>query len=112
VKFFKKTLIVVGSLLVFFGVLIVADNVSYYTSPESEIVVDTTTIPVFEKQPEVAYGMIVDGLSVSSFEVKRNQRFSDLLDGFHVDGRAMRLLAMLPRNVFDFRKLRPTRNTP
>jgi murein DD-endopeptidase MepM/ murein hydrolase activator NlpD len=105
VKFFKKTLIVVGSLLVCFGALIVVDNVNRYLSLDHEIVLDTASVPAFVKPPEIAYGMIVDGLDVSNFEVKRNQRFSDLLEGYHVDDKAMRLLAMLPRNIFDFRKV-------
>jgi murein DD-endopeptidase MepM/ murein hydrolase activator NlpD len=104
-KFFRKSLILIGSLLVIFGVLIVFDNVSQYTSFDSEIVVDKTSVPQFVPEPTRMFGMVVDGRQVVSSQVKRNQRFSDLLDGYHVDGKALRLLAMIPRNVFDFRKV-------
>lgn len=104
-KFFRRSLVVVGTLLVIFGVLIVFDNVSRYTSYDNEIVLDTASIPAFIPEPEMIYGMVVDGLDVVNSEVKRNQLFSDLLDGYYVDGRAMRLLAMVPKTVFDFRKV-------
>ncbi|HMJ69490.1 MAG TPA: peptidoglycan DD-metalloendopeptidase family protein [Cyclobacteriaceae bacterium] len=104
-KFFRRSLIILGSLLVIFGVLIVFDNVSQYTSFDDDIAVDTTSVPQFVPQPTRLFGMVVDGLEIVSAEVKRNQRFSDLLDGYHVDGKALRLLAMIPRNVFDFRKV-------
>jgi len=107
VKFFKKSLIFIGAALVLFGVLIVFDNVSEYTSYDDEIVEADSTIiePVVPKEPTVLFGMVVDGLNISNEVVKRNQRFSDLLDGYYVDGKAMRLLATVPRNVFDFRKV-------
>jgi murein DD-endopeptidase MepM/ murein hydrolase activator NlpD len=104
-KFFRRSLILIGSLLVIFGVLIVFDNVSQYTSFDNEIVVDTASVPEFIPEPTRMYGMVIDGLEVVTSEVKRNQRFSDLLDGYHVDGKALRLLATIPRNVFDFRKV-------
>jgi murein DD-endopeptidase MepM/ murein hydrolase activator NlpD len=106
VKFFKKSLVIAGVLLVCFGVLIVFDNVSEYTSYDEEIVLDSAAVePVVIKEPTVLFGMVVDGLDIFNAEVKRNQRFSDLLDGYYVDGKAMRLLAMVPRKVFDFRRV-------
>ena len=106
-KFFKKSLIVVGAALVFFGVLIVFDNVSQYTAYEDQVEFDSTAVmqPVVLKEPTVLFGMVVDGLNIANAEVKRNQRFSDLLDGYHVDGKVMRLLTMIPRSVFDFRRV-------
>jgi murein DD-endopeptidase MepM/ murein hydrolase activator NlpD len=106
VKFFKKSLVFVGAILVGFGGLIIFDNVSQYSAYEEEIEVDTTSIKfVAPPNPTMLFGMVVDGLNVNNAEVKRNQRFSDLLDGYYVDGKAMRLLATVPRNVFDFRKV-------
>lgn len=107
-KFFKKSLVLVGAALVFFGVLIVFDNVSQYTSYDDygdSLALDSIAKPVIVKEPTMLFGMVVDGLDISNAEVKRNQRFSDLLDGYFVDGKALRLLAMVPRNVFDFRKV-------
>jgi len=111
VNFFKKSLVFVGALLVLFGVLIVFDDVSKYTAYGNEIEPDSAIIKsVVQKEPTVLFGMVVDGLNVASEQVKRNQRFSDLLEGYHVDGKAMRLLTMIPRNVFDFRKVAANKN--
>lgn len=104
-KFFKKSLVVVGVLLVCFGVLIVFDNVSQYASYDDEVAADSVAAPVVVKEPTWLFGMAVDSLHINNAEVKRNQRFTDLLDGYFVDGRAKRLLATLPRDVFDFRKV-------
>lgn len=106
-RFFKRFLVALGSFLVFFGVLIVFDNVSQYISYEEDFV-PADSIPtaiVAPKEPTMLFGMVVDGLNITNAEVKRNQRFTDLLDGYHVDGKAMRLLSMVPRDVFDFRKV-------
>jgi murein DD-endopeptidase MepM/ murein hydrolase activator NlpD len=113
VKLFKRSLVFIGAALVLFGVLIVFDNVSEYTSYDDELIeTDSVTIiePVVAKEPTMLFGMVVDGLNISNEVVKRNQRFSDLLDGYYVDGKAMRLLAMVPRNVFDFRKVAAHKN--
>ncbi|MEI9919253.1 MAG: peptidoglycan DD-metalloendopeptidase family protein [Bacteroidota bacterium] len=105
-KFFKKSLILVGAALVFFGILIVFDNVSQYTAYEDQLEPDSTTIePIITKEPTMLFGMQIDGLSINNQFVKRNQRFSDLLDGYYVDGKAKRLLALIPRDIFDFRKV-------
>lgn len=104
-KFFKKSLVVAGVLLVCFGVLIVFDNVSQYTSYDEEVAVDSVAAPVVVKEPTWLFGMAVDSLNISNAEVKRNQRFTDLLDGYYVDGKAKRLLATLSRDIFDFRKV-------
>lgn len=109
-KFFKKSLVFVGVLLVCFGGLIVFDNVSQLTSYGDEEIgleTDSVSVPLVEiiKEPTILFGMVIDGLNVDNASVKRNQRFSDLLDGYYVDGKAMRLLATIPRNVFDFRKV-------
>jgi murein DD-endopeptidase MepM/ murein hydrolase activator NlpD len=101
----KKSMIALGALLVCFGVLIVFDNVSRDTAYDEDVVQDTTAIPVAHKEPSMLFGMVVDGLQVSNAEVKRNQRFTDLLNGFHVDAKAMRSLALIPRDIFDFRKV-------
>lgn len=106
-RFFRRSLVVVGSLLVIFGVLIVFDNVSQRTSYDeafADIVSDSTCVPTIP-EPSMLYGLVVDGYNIFNSEVKRNQNFSDLLDGYHVDGRALRMLASVPRNVFDFRKV-------
>lgn len=104
-KFFKKSLVLVGAALVFVGILIVFDNASQYAPYEEEAIEVKDTIIVVPKEPAMLFGIVVDGLNIQNYVVKRNQRFSDLLDGYYVDGKAKRLLATISRNVFDFRKV-------
>lgn len=55
--------------------------------------------------PTVLYGMVVNDLHVVEDRVKRNQRFADLWAGYHVAPEIQRQLNLLPRTVFDFRKV-------
>ncbi len=56
-------------------------------------------------EPVVLYGMVVDDLHVVADVVKRNQRFTDLLEGYYVPARVQQELNLLPRQTFDFRKI-------
>jgi murein DD-endopeptidase MepM/ murein hydrolase activator NlpD len=49
--------------------------------------------------------MVVNDLNVSEERVKRNQRFADLLEGHFVLPRVQQQLNLLPRRIFDFRKI-------
>lgn len=51
------------------------------------------------------FGMPVNDLQVVQAEVKRDQRFSDLLEGYFVSPRVLQDLMMVPRSTFDFRKV-------
>lgn len=59
---------------------------------------------VFPK-PVVYYGMVVNNHEVVEDEVKKNQRFTDLLNGYHLSDGLYRQLSLVPRDVFDFRKI-------
>lgn len=56
-------------------------------------------------KPEFLHGMVVNDLHVVEDEVKRNQRFSELLTGYYVSPEIMKQLNLLPKNVYDFRKI-------
>jgi murein DD-endopeptidase MepM/ murein hydrolase activator NlpD len=56
-------------------------------------------------KPEFLHGMVVNNLRVVEDQVKRNQRFTDLLDGYHVSTAVMQQLNLLPRSIYDFRKI-------
>lgn len=56
-------------------------------------------------KPVVLYGMVVNNLHVVEDVVKRNQRFTDLLEGYHIPYRVQQQLSLLPRQTFDFRKI-------
>ena len=60
-----------------------------------------------EAVPEkiIRYGMVVDGLDMAQNQVKKNQRFMDLLSGYHVDPSLYRQMHYVPRSLFDFRKI-------
>ncbi len=105
-------MVLVGAALVFVGILIVFDNASQYAPYEEEAIEVKDTIIVVPKEPAMLFGIVVDGLNIQNYVVKRNQRFSDLLDGYYVDGKAKRLLATISRNVFDFRKVATNKSTP
>jgi murein DD-endopeptidase MepM/ murein hydrolase activator NlpD len=56
-------------------------------------------------KPQLLYGMDINGLEVVVDFIKRNQRFTDLLDGYYVPGDIQKQLSRLPRQTFDFRKI-------
>lgn len=56
-------------------------------------------------KPEFLHGMVVNNLHVVEDQVKRNQRFTDLLNGYHVSPSVMQQLNLLPRSIYDFRKI-------
>lgn len=56
-------------------------------------------------KPVVLYGMVVNDLHVIKDVVKRNQRFSDLFQGYYVPSKVQQQMSLLPRQTFDFRKI-------
>jgi murein DD-endopeptidase MepM/ murein hydrolase activator NlpD len=61
-------------------------------------------IPAF--QPQVKYNLLVNYLHTEDHEVKRNQQFVELLQGYKVSNKAWQRLNTLSRNEFDFRKVK------
>jgi murein DD-endopeptidase MepM/ murein hydrolase activator NlpD len=56
-------------------------------------------------KPEFLDGMVVNNLHVVEDEVKRNQRFTDLLTGYYISPSVMQQLNLLPKSTYDFRKI-------
>ncbi len=56
-------------------------------------------------KPIVLFGMVVNDLHVTEDIVKKNQRFTDLIDNHFVSPEVLRELNLLPRKTFDFRKI-------
>jgi murein DD-endopeptidase MepM/ murein hydrolase activator NlpD len=56
-------------------------------------------------KPAFLHGMVVNDLHVVEDEVKRNQRFSELISGYYVSPSTMQQLNLLPKSVYDFRKI-------
>ncbi len=58
------------------------------------------------QKPILLYGMVVNDLHVAEDQVRRNQRFADLLEGHYVAPAIQQQLNLLPRKIFDFRNQR------
>lgn len=56
-------------------------------------------------KPTFLFGLLANNLVVSESQVKRNQRFTDLLQGYHLKANIQRQISLVPRNVFDFKKI-------
>jgi len=56
-------------------------------------------------KPIVLFGMVVNGLHVTEDIVKKNQRFTDLIEGHFINSTVFQELNLLPRKIFDFRKI-------
>ncbi len=97
-------------LFVLIGVLAISEPVierislSYYG--EGDFQQDTVRRAEKEiEEPQLLYGMMVNHLHVVEDVVRRDQRFVDLLVGYHVSPRLLQQLHLIPREVFDFRRI-------
>ena len=68
------------------------------------LVPEKASIPEF--QPIVKYGLLTNYLHTEDYQVKRNQQFAELLQGYPVSNKAWQQLNSLSRTEFDFRKVR------
>ena len=57
------------------------------------------------KRPALLYGMVVNDLQIIEDVVKRNQRFTDLFQGYYIPPNIQQQLSLLSRETFDFRKI-------
>lgn len=101
-----------GFVLVFAGSLVILVSLFQQTSRRNAWVpapVDTLTVAVAslpETKPErYLYGIAINDLEVIEKEVKKNERFTDLLKAHFVDEKIIKQISSLPRNIFDFRKV-------
>lgn len=69
-----------------------------------KVTVDSSKLVPVEK-PIFKYGIKVNGLEVKENTVKRNQLFAGLLEGSFVKPEILTQLAVLPRDIFDFRRV-------
>ncbi len=102
----KKILIISGSALL---LIVVAFVLLIYTSVfnrtgDYETAIDSSQLVTIEK-PVYKYGMLVNGMEVKESYVKRNQRFADLFEGSFVNPEVRKQLTLLPKDVFNFKKI-------
>ena len=83
--------------------ILVDSSTSIFSVHDARYKADEVVAETFE--PEVKYGMIVNGLEVTEDFIKRNQRFTDLLSNTFVSPDILKQLATLPKHIFDFRKI-------
>lgn len=94
-----------ASLLVGATVFILIFYTSVFTLPaDYEPAIDSSKLVTIEK-PVFKYGMQVNGMEVKEGFIKRNQIFVDLLEETFVNKNVLKQLTLLPRSVFDFRKV-------
>lgn len=103
----KKTVAALGiSSVVIVALIVINNNTSLlsfkgdYAEPDSVKRIEREVI-----KPIVLYGMVVNNLHVTEDIVKKNQRFTELMGEHFVDANVLRQLNLLPRSVFDFRKI-------
>jgi len=59
------------------------------------------------KEPTLMYGVVVDDHVVIEDKVKRNQFLSDILKSYNVPAKLINQLSMIPRDIFDVRRIVP-----
>jgi murein DD-endopeptidase MepM/ murein hydrolase activator NlpD len=104
-----KTIWIAVALLVIAGIAFFwIDSKTSFFSKQGDYVSETDSVTHVEREivlPVLLYGMVVNNLHVVEDEVKRNQRFTDLLSGYSVPMPIMQQLNLLPRSIYDFRKI-------
>ena len=103
IKKITWTLTVFG--VVFLSFFLLDNGMSLFTRQGDYAIDSVKRVEIEVKKPIVLYGMVVDDLHVTEDQVRKNQRFADLLDGHFVAPTVMQQLNLLPRKVFDFRKI-------
>lgn len=102
---FKKSLVIVGALTACAAILFAIDNLSGYSSAKDTIAASDTVEAEIDIPPLMLFGLVIDGLDVTENEVKKNQRFTDLLQGYYVSPKVLRQISLIPRDIFDFRRV-------
>ncbi len=102
----KIYLFVLGAtLLLSVSIFLFVADISVFTLPaEYETKVDSSQFVKAEK-PIIKFGMAVNGMEVKQGYVKRDQLFAELLEGSFIAPAVLQQLQVLPKSVFDFRKI-------
>jgi murein DD-endopeptidase MepM/ murein hydrolase activator NlpD len=104
----KKLLIVIVVIIALVTVFFWIDSKTSVFSRAGEYEVESDSAHHYEHEvilPELMHGMVVNNLHIVEDEVKRNQRFTDLLNGYYISPKVKQQLSLLPKSVYDFRKI-------
>jgi len=104
-----KSIVIAVALIIVAGIAFFwIDSKTSVFSQEGDYVVESDSSHHVEREivlPVFLHGMVVNNLHVVEDEVKRNQRFTDLLSGYYVSPSVLQQLNLLPRSTYDFRKI-------
>lgn len=100
----KRWLIVGG---IFVAVALAGGGVFWYlkTAHTPVEVLAVQPQPFAPPVPVFVHGILANGLTVIENTIQRNQRFADLFQGYALNARTAQQLNMLPKSVYDFRKI-------
>ena len=76
-------------------------DTSYFV-PEEEVQLD---IQIDIKEPTIMYGMVVDNRLIIEDKIKRNQFLADILKEYNVPTNLINQVSLIPRKLFDVRKM-------
>lgn len=105
---FKKSLIAAITVIAAASSFFLIDSQTSWFSQEGEYAIEGDSSHHVEHEiikPEFLHGMVVNNLHVVEDEVKRNQRFSELFNGYYVSPAVMQQLNLLSKSIYDFRKI-------
>lgn len=104
----KKLLGIAASLLVIGIAYFWIDDQTSFFPHQADYAIESDSSVHMEREivlPVFLHGMVVNDLRIVEDEVKRNQRFTDLLSGYYVSPAVMQQLNLLPKKIYDFRKI-------
>lgn len=105
---FKRIVFAVCTVALAAGLFFLIDSKTTWFTQPGDYAAEVDSVQHVEREiilPVFMHGMVVNNLHVVEDEVKRNQRFSDLLSGYYVSPAIKQQLNLLPRSVYDFRKI-------
>jgi murein DD-endopeptidase MepM/ murein hydrolase activator NlpD len=104
----KRISIGIGAMGIVIGLFFLIDSRTSWFSQAGDYAAEADSVQHVEREiilPVFMHGMVVNDLHVVEDEVKKNQRFTDLLGGYYVSPAIKQQLNLLHRSVYDFRKI-------
>ncbi|MCI0750746.1 MAG: peptidoglycan DD-metalloendopeptidase family protein [Flammeovirgaceae bacterium] len=62
-----------------------------------------------QTEPQTLHGIAIDNHTIVEEKIKRNQFLGDILEDYHVPAKLIHQISLLPRQVFDVRKVVPSK---
>ncbi len=90
-------------------VALLSTGIAFLSAEQSDVVVSYHFSVSTPNPANTVYGIETDGFLVIEERVKRNQFLSDIFRQYNVPAHLIRQVSLIPRNVFDVRKIIPDR---